>query len=134
MVYKFVDMISDIAVEIKTSSPEELFIEGALALEEIMVDLDFETDMMKTIKLSAESLDLLFFDWLSELIFIKDTNRLVFNKFSIELNGTQLNATIYGTKIENTKEQKADVKAITMHKFKVDKTNDGWYAFVVFDV
>ena len=137
MTYKYLEnvAIADIAVEIKAKTLKDLFIDGAMALEESMADLNFDVDCKKTIKLSAKSIDILFFDWLSELVFLKDSNQMIFNKFDIEIseNG-YLHAAAYGTTIDKLKEEKNDVKAITMHNFKVEKKENYWYAFVVFDI
>ncbi len=79
---------------------------------------------------------------MQELVFIKDTEQLLFKKFKIKIKKNEmyeLKATCYGNKID-AKSQKllADVKAITMHEFKVwqekEKSKSFWKARVIVDI
>ena len=87
MRYKFFDHTADVMFEAYGNDLDELFENAALAVEEIMVKLStLGNKSVYTIKLSADSLEDLLYDFLSELIFVKDTEGLLFNKFEINIS------------------------------------------------
>jgi len=141
MTYKFLEdvAIADVAFEAEGNDLNELFESCALATFDTMVDLNTVTpDMEKEINLSNEELDKLLFEFLEELIYIKDSDYLVFSEFEIEIekdNGYTLKAICHGANIdENKQELKADVKAVTFHMFEVKQEGKIWKARVVLDI
>ena len=136
MKYKFFDHTADVAFEAYGKTLEELFENSALAVFETMVDLKTVSgDIKKTIKLEAESEERLFLDFLEELIFLKDSDFMVFNRFEAKIKNNKLIAAAYGDKINPGKHKlKVDVKAVTMQKFKFEKTKTGYKAFVIIDI
>ena len=73
--------------------------------------------------------------WLNELIYLFDTENIIFKRFDItQLNSTRLKARSYGEKVDSAKHKlKTGVKAATYHMLKVDKTN-GCQVQVLFDI
>jgi SHS2 domain-containing protein len=117
-----------------------LFRECAIAVEETMVEIS-KVQPKENIKILGEShtIEGLLFDFLDELLFFKDYKQLVFSAFDIEIReeNKKFNLTCFahGEKINFGKhEPKVDVKAITMHEFKVEKVKDGWKAQVLVDI
>jgi len=90
----------------------------------------------KEIDIKGDNVESLLFNFLEELVFLKDSEAMVFNKVIInEISENSLKAALTGDKIKvNEQELRADVKAITMHMFKVEKTNKGWKAIVIMDI
>ena len=141
MRYEFVDdiTIADTAFKVEAKSLEELFVDGAKATFESMVDLKaVKHKETRDLKLEADSAEQLFFDWIEELIYLKDADYLLFSKFKVLIKQNKkwsLEATAYGDKINVDKQSmKVDVKAITYHKFKVEQRDGKWQAFVVLDI
>jgi len=139
--YKYRDDIAhaDIAFEVVADKLDEVFSETAKAMFNVMVDLnDVEEKVKKQIKLENTDLERLFFDWLSELVYIKDTEYMLFKKFDVKISqtkGYKLTASIYGEKVDRKKHKlKVDVKAVTMHKFSLKKKDNKWNALVVLDI
>ncbi len=139
--YKYRDDIAhaDIAFEVVADKLDEVFSETAKAMFNVMVDLnDVEEKVKKQIKLENTDLERLFFDWLSELVYIKDTEYMLFKKFDVKISqtkGYKLIASIYGEKVDRKKHKlKVDVKAVTMHKFSLKKKDNKWNALVVLDI
>ena len=115
------------------------FSDGAKATFETMVDLkEVKQKENRKIKLKSDSVEQLFFDWIEELIYLKDADYLLFSNFKLEIKKYDkwtLEAMAYGDKINiNKKSMKVDVKAITYHHFKVEEKNNKWHAFVVLDI
>lgn len=140
--YRFLDdiVIADVAFEAWGENPSDLFEAAALATFEVMVDLQKVSPRERVqIELSNETLDGLLFDWLAELIFLKDSQVMIFNRFEVKVDQTDtrytLKATLYGEPIDIEKlPMRLDVKAPTLHMFEVGRSNGGWRARVVLDV
>jgi SHS2 domain-containing protein len=86
--FKFLEEIAtaDVAFEAYGSSESELFENAALAVEETMVDTaQIGQKVKKKIAVESEELDKLLFDFLSELVYFKDADFLLFSKFSVTI-------------------------------------------------
>jgi SHS2 domain-containing protein len=93
---------------------------------------------MRTITLEATELDLLLYDWLSELIFRKDRDREVYVRTRVAIDGEgpcRLTAEVDGGALEPGRtELRADAKAVTFHQFALARADGGWRARVVVDI
>lgn len=143
MPYCFLDDLStaDVAFEATGSTREELFTACAAALLNTMVDLpdDVVPRHEMTIRLDHEELDLLLFSFLQELIFYKDARRLLLHADTVRVEERQgvfhLEAIVRGEQLDVSRHrQLVDVKAVTLHRFKVEHGNNRWKAVVVLDV
>ena len=138
--YKFFDHTADVLFEAYGKTLNELFENSALALEETQTNLkDIKEKTKKTITLKNESVEMLLFDFLQELIFLKDSRKLLFSKFKVKVKKDKenyiLNSEAFGEKINPKKhELKVDVKAVTLHQFKVEKKKDKWVARIILDI
>jgi len=94
-------------------------------------------EMEKT-GLEAARMDLLLYDWLSELIFLKDRDREVFTSCRVRIEGEgpcRLSANVRGGGIDPERTTLgADPKAVTFHQFALERVTDGWRARVVIDI
>lgn len=138
--HKFLDHTADVFFVAKADTLPALFNECALAVEETMVEVT-KVKAVEKVKILGEStkVESLLFDFLDELLFFKDYRQLVFSKFDIDIkesNGKySLVCQAQGEKIDFSRhEPKVDVKAITMHEFKVEKVKEGWKAQVLIDI
>jgi len=139
--YKILEKIAtaDIAFEAYGKNLNELFENSAFAVFEISANVKkISSKIKKTIKLENENVEDLLFDFLSEIIFLKDRDYIIFNKSTVKIDKNKnykLKAEAFGEKISHEKhELKMDIKAITLHMFKVEKTKQGYKALVVVDV
>ena len=134
--YKFLEHTADVMFEAYGKDENELFENSALALEEIQVDVKkIKPKIKKIIELQNNTLEMLLFDFLQELIFIKDTEQLIFSKFKVKIMDNKLKAVCYGEKI-NPKEHecKVDAKAVTLHKYEVKKVKNKWISRIIIDI
>jgi len=139
--YKYLEdvAVADIAFEATGKTLDELFVSCAEAVENSMAELkSISAKTKKEIKLKNETADLLLYDFLSELIFWKDTERMLFRKFSIKVRQNknfELVAEIWGEKIDPKKHKlKDDVKAVTMHFFTIKKEANTYQITVTLDI
>ncbi len=139
--FVFLDDIatSDAAIEARGDTLEELFRVSAKATFEVMVNTkDVQPEIKKELHLENQEIDKLLFDWLAEIIYLKDSEFMVFSKFDIEIKKNSnyfLNATIFGEAINQSRhELRCDVKAITYHLFDVSKKEGRWTARFILDI
>ncbi len=129
--------LADIAFEASSSSVNGLFESCGRALTDIMVERKgVRRKVSRTIELSGDDLDRLLYDFLTELIVIKDVDSLLFREFKVGVTGgSKLSATVRGEAIDRERHVlKNDVKAVTMHMFAVRRGTSGWNATVVLDI
>lgn len=141
--FKFLENIAtaDCAFEAYGKTYEQLFENAALALFEVMVDIDEVKPLHKShFSLHTSNLDDLLFDFLSELVFLKDEKGMVFSKFKVKIKKLDarrltLDANIWGEKINPARHNlKVDVKAVTRHLFEIKKEKDKFLARAVLDI
>ena len=143
MPYKFLEEIgtADIAFEATGHDLPELFSNAADATMNVMIDnLDaIEPRETRHIELSNDEIDMLLFDFLQELIYFKDAERLLLRARDVRIEERDeryfLKAEAAGERLDATRHhQRADVKAVTLHNFSVEKADDAWKARVLLDI
>jgi SHS2 domain-containing protein len=143
MPYRFLEdvAIADVAFEAEGESLVELFQQAALALTNTMVKdpEKIEAVVGKNIEVQAENPEMLLFNFLQELIFLKDAELLLFNRFEMQIFQRNaawlLRSKAQGDRVDPDRhELLADVKAVSLHQFQVLKTARGWRASVILDV
>jgi SHS2 domain-containing protein len=143
MPYKFLEEIgtADIAFEATGRDLAELFSDAADATVNVMIDNlgAIEPRQTRHIELSNDQLDMLLFDLLQELIYLKDAERLLLRVREIQIDKKDekyvLKARAVGEVLDPERHhQRADVKAVTLHNFSVEKANHGWKARVLLDI
>lgn len=140
--YKFLEevAIADVAFESYGKTLRDLFTNSAEALFQTMADIKTVEPLEKrTLSLRHKEIEHLLYDFLSEIIFLKDRDSIVFHESDLEVTKMEdeymLSATLYCEPIDETKQTLgADVKAVTMHMFKVEETDEGFKATIVLDV
>jgi len=141
--YRYLEEIAtaDVAFEAWGATPEETFLAAADAtlntmVEEIGTVAPLER---RVFSFTADSLDLLLFELLQELVYHKDAERLLLRVRDLRIeetgSGYRLHANAIGETIDRGRHPLlADVKAVTLHRLSVEKTPSGWRAVVVLDV
>ena len=142
--YKFLEKvaIADIAYEAYGKNLNELFENAALAIFELSAEIDTIVAKKKLdIKLQNEKIDNLLYDFLSEILFLKDSKYMVFRNVDVDIienkknKKYKLKSTLKGDTINSaTQHLENDIKAITMHMFEVKKEKNGWKATIVLDI
>ncbi len=138
--FKFLqdEATADIAFEATASSLNELFEAAAEAVTETMVKRKMVHPVLKKlIQLRAGSVQDLLYDFLSELIFMKDTEGILCSAIAVEIDekDCSLAATIEGEYIDYERHKLgSDVKAVTLHKFSLKKEGKQYTAHVILDI
>jgi SHS2 domain-containing protein len=130
--------LADIAFEVESESVNGLFADCAHGLSDIMVDpTTLAPRVSRRISLASEDLDRLLYDFLTELIVIKDVDSLLFHdvQVDVEPEGKALTADLRGEPIDRERHGlRNDVKAITMNLFGVRHKGKKWKATIVLDI
>lgn len=139
--FEFVDDVAtaDAAFRAFGADPKELFAACGAALFSAIIDLEVVgATSERAVTLKTEDYETLLYDWLSELVYLKDVKRELYSVFLVDIareGELRLTATVRGEKIDSSKHiTKTDVKAVTYHRLKVEQTGSGWEAFVVLDL
>ena len=139
--YIFLDDIAtaDVAIESRGDTLEELFTASAMATFEVMADTGvIQPKIKKTLHLEHSEIDGLLFDWLAEIIYLKDSEFMLFGKYDLKITkdtNYQLDAEILGEEINQAKHDlRCDVKAITFHLFEVYEKNGKWISRFILDI
>jgi SHS2 domain-containing protein len=142
MPYRYLEDIAlaDAAFEAWGETEEELFAAAAEATLHVMVEnLDSVRPVeRRDLHLESDALDMLLFELLQEILYYKDAESLLLrpDRLRIERRGDRfaLNGTARGEAIDAERhELLVDVKAVTLHRFRVEQTPKGWEATVVVD-
>jgi SHS2 domain-containing protein len=93
----------------------------------------------RTIEIEDRVPDMLLLDLLQELIYYKDAEQLLLRVERIavaeEGGNYRLRAEAAGEKLDPARhEQRADVKAVTLHRLRLERTDNGWKALVILDI
>ena len=143
MPYKYLEGLTsaDIAFEATGKTAKEMFEFAGVAVLGTMVrdPKKIKPKEKRTIEKTAPNISKLLFDFLDELIFLKDAEQMFFSEFKVEVSGKEgdysLKVEAKGEKIDPKRHDIViDAKAVTMHKFEVKKTAKGWRAQVIIDV
>jgi SHS2 domain-containing protein len=137
MRYRYIDHTSDLGVEIFGKDLPELFSNGLFTIFDNILDLDkVEIKETRKIELSSSTLDELLIDWFRELLFLFGTEYFVAKELKqIKIEDNKLSAEIAGEIFDVKRHKiKIEIKTPTYHMFKINKTNKGYTATVIFDV
>ena len=143
MPYRFLEDVSiaDVAFEAWGDTVEAMFISAAEATMNVMV-ADLETvsrRVRRSVCVEADALDLLLLNFLQELIYYKDAEQLLLRTDRVRVNAQlpplSASADLSGEKLDMSRHDLlVDVKAVTLHRFQVSKTERGHEAFVILDI
>jgi SHS2 domain-containing protein len=143
MPYEFLEdvTLADIGFRAWGADLAETFIAAADAVMNVMVeDLDsLEPRQERQITAAHEALDMLLFDFLQELVYYKDAEQLMLRVRQVDIEQRQgqycLTATARGEPLDPDRHHpRVDVKAITLHRFRLQQSEHGWEAAVIVDI
>jgi SHS2 domain-containing protein len=132
--YQWLNHTGEAALAIEAASEEDVFVEAAAALRELLAGGGGEAagePVARDVSLRAPDRAALLADWLGELAFLAESEGFVPDRVeALELAGTQLEATVRG----HTGSPPHLVKAVTYHGLTLARQASGWRATVVLDV
>lgn len=128
---------ADIGVRGIGDTLPEAFTQAALAMSAVVTELE-KIDNKECINIECEAPedDLLFVDWLNEIVYQMATRRMLFNEFKVQIQDHRLQAEICGETADQKKHQPAvEVKGATFTELNVYQNDSGeWVAQCIVDV
>lgn len=135
--YETFEHTADLGLRVKAADLPTLFAEAGRGLTSIIVaNVDDVRPVRKmAFEASGTQLDELLFDWLDELLYAFETQRLLFAEFEVRIGDAGLKAIARGEPVDESRHQlEHEVKAITYHGLKVERAPEGYLAEVVVDI
>lgn len=135
--YEVFEHTADIGLHAYGSGLPELFIHAAQGMESLMVAPD-QVQPITSREIAVEGHDTLslLVAWLNELIFLFDTDYLLFRDFAIDtITETRLTGRATGETYDAQRhELSSAIKAVTWHEAAIDRTDQGYQARIIFDI
>jgi SHS2 domain-containing protein len=135
--YETFEHTADLGLRVRAPDLNALFAEAAACLFSAIVEDPAAVRPLQRIDLRIEGADreYLLFDWLRELLYRFDSQHLLFGRFEVRVNEAGLEAAGWGEPFDPERHALAhEVKAVTYHGLKVERTADGWLAEVIVDI
>ena len=135
--YEVFEHTADIGLHAYGGTLAELFIHAAQGMESLVVPLEqVRIQVSREIVVDGHDSVSLLIAWLNELIFLFDTEYLIFREFNIDdLSETHLKGHASGEPYDAQRHDLGSaIKAVTWHEAIVERTESGYKARVIFDI
>jgi SHS2 domain-containing protein len=134
--HEWIEHTADAGIRVEADSPAELFAEAARAMFAFMVEGEPPAGREDTVDVEEEDWAHLLRAWLSELLFLFYTERVVYREFRIEqIAPTRLRGVARGSEYDEERHRLlTEIKAVTSHQCIVRPNGDRWEAQVIFDL
>lgn len=128
---------ADLTTEAYGSTLEEAFANTALAMfNAITLLAEVEKRDSWTVKAEGGDVEILLYNFLDELLYIHDTNLVIFSHVNVLLDKEKIHLTAEcrGETFDLQRHnQGIAIKAVTFHQMNIEKRKDCWIIRVVFD-
>ncbi len=138
--FEFLPHTADAKIRAYGKTLNEVFENTALGVFELITNTKkIEPKVSKEFSLKSEDKEALMYDFIAELIFLHDTQKLVFSKFKVSIKeldkGFELSCLASGEEFNIKKhEENGYVKAMTYSEMKIEKQKSAWVAEIVVDM
>jgi SHS2 domain-containing protein len=136
-IYEPLSHTGDMGMLVYGRDVPELFMHAAWAMFDLMSDATLIRPL-QTIPVTVEGSDLedLLVRWLSELLYLYDTQRFLYCAATFTtLEPTRLAATVQGESFDAARHPiDTEIKAVTYHQIAVTQAAGRWQAQVIFDL
>ncbi|MGI0150138.1 MAG: archease [Thermoplasmata archaeon] len=134
MKYEEIEHTADVGIRAYGRTLDELFANAAEGMFSLIADLPAVKPVGESeVRLTADDTPILLLRWLSELLYVHETQRLLFSSFDAHVAETSLVGHARGEPIDKRRhELKLAIKAVTRHRLTVDPQKG--IAEVIFDI
>ena len=135
--YEVFEHTADIGMHAYGMTLRELFIHAAQGMESLLVDpVQVRSAVSRNISAEGHDPISLLIAWLDELIFLFDTEYLLFRDFEIEtITETQIVGRASGEKYDPQRHDLSSaIKAVTWHEAEIVQMDEGYRARIIFDL
>ncbi len=134
--YEIIDHTADIGIAARGSDLAALFSSAASGMLSLLTDVDsLQQVVTREVRLEAADTETLLVQWLNELLYIIDTEKLILHKFDISVDKGRLSAKCAGQKLDTISHRfRREIKAATYHDLKVVERDGEYSARIIFDI
>jgi SHS2 domain-containing protein len=135
--YEVFEHTADVGLHAFGSMLSELFVHAAQGMESLLVPTEqVRVVTSRQITVNGHDTTSLLIAWLSELIFLFDTEYLLFHDFVIEtISDTQLTGRASGEPYDRERHDLSSaIKAVTWHEAAITRVDDRYQARIIFDL
>ena len=132
--FEILEHKADLKIRAFGENKEELFLNMLLGMNAgLRPELKAQSSKRKTIKVKSLDPEALLVDFLSEVLYLTQVNREIYNKVRFtKLTDSELEAELFGQTVKRFDE---DIKAVTYHGLEIKKTEGGKReATILFDI
>jgi SHS2 domain-containing protein len=137
MLYEVFEHTADVGLHAFGRTLPEVFVHAAQGMESLLVPAE-EVRVVTSRQITVEGHDTisLLIAWLNELVFLFDTEYLLFREFVIEsMNETQVIGRVSGEPYDRQRHHLSSaIKAVTWHEAAIIRLDDGYRARIIFDL
>jgi len=135
--YRLIIHTADLGMEVKGKDLPDLFIQAGWAFFDVMMEARrIDLTQERRIKVTAPDREALLVAWLGELLYLFETQHLVFGKFLIQsMTSQSFQVSGWGELFDLKKHHlKSTIKAVTYHQLRIWEEKGSWRARVIFDL
>jgi SHS2 domain-containing protein len=135
--YELFEHTADLGLRVRAADESALFADAARALfSAIVANLeDVRPIDERRVEVEGSDREYLLLDWLNELLYLFESQKLLFAEFEVDVRPMGLTAVVRGETVDLRRHQlEHEVKAITYHGLKVERDEAGWLAEVILDI
>lgn len=132
--FEILEHKADLKIRVFGRDKKELFKNALIGMSSgLRPKVKTQKSKVKTIKIQSPDLNALLVDFLSEVLYLTQVNKEIYNTAKFKKFSTQkIEAEISGKKAERFEE---DIKAVTYHNLDIHQREDGsWEATILFDI
>lgn len=130
--YREIEHTADWELEVWAPDPLSLIEQAARGMYALAgVSLEDGPRRSRVVEIDSIDMESLIVSFLSEVLYLGETEGIGFDALKLEIKGTKLSADLSVAPIE---EMKKEIKAVTYHNLNVQKTERGLEVRIVFDV
>jgi SHS2 domain-containing protein len=130
--YREIEHTADWELEVWGPDLSALLGQAAHGMYHLMgIECDAEPRQHRRLEIAADDREQLLVEFLKELLYLAESERLAFDRLALEVAGHRLKARLEGARIQA---QTKEIKAVTYHRLEVHDTDRGLETRIVFDV
>ena len=134
--FEIMEHTADAGIIARGATPAKAFAHAAQGMYALMVDLeDVRETESREVRVEAKDLPSLLTSWLLELLFLTETEGLLFSRFDVQIDGTTLAGRAYGERVDPGRHKLGGVvKGVTRHLLDVGEEDGACRVSVLFDM
>jgi len=135
--FEIMDHTADVGIAVWGDSLEEVFVTAARGMFSLITDIEtIDKAVSYEVQLEASDREELLVVWLNELLYLLDTENVIFGDFEIiTVTEVSLTAKALGDKLDLARHTiKTQIKAATYHMLKIEPSEGHFRAQVILDI